>query len=252
MVDAVSYTLKEPDRFKRGKGWKVNLFGMNSDVPKPDLQAFRIDMSADMVLDSHFHIVDQFQIFIAGSGTIGRDKTDVVTAHYADHHTGYGPLIAGPQGMSYLTLRSKTDAGLVKLSTPNVREQLRPTKRRHGVSAPVVLSIPPVMQHLAAPIVETVMEEKPGHDGMTVMVYRLGSGQEIAAPDTAGTGGYFVIIMNGALIHDGETLRPWSLLFVRHDEPAPLLKAGAEGVEVMISVFPVQDEWMQQVGEDAA
>ncbi|MTH61542.1 hypothetical protein [Paracoccus litorisediminis] len=252
MVDTVSYAMKEPDRFKRGNGWKVNLFGKNSDVPKADLQAFRIDMNAGQVLDSHFHIVDQFQIFIAGSGTIGRDSTDIVTAHYADHHTGYGPLVAGPQGMSYLTLRSKTDAGLVKLSTPNVREQLKPTKRRHGVSSPVTLSIPPVMQHRAAPEIETVMEERPDSDGMTVKVYRLGASQEISAPETAGTGGYYIIVMNGALIHDGETLKPWSLLFVRHDEPAPVLRADIEGAEVMVAVFPLQDDWMRQVGEEAA
>ncbi len=252
MVDSVSYAMKEPDRFRRGNGWKVNLFGKNSDMPRPDLQAFRVDMNAGQVLDSHFHIVDQFQIFIAGSGSIGRDRTDVVTAHYADHHTGYGPLVAGPQGMSYLTLRSKTDAGLVKLSTPNVRDQLKPTKRRHGVSAPVTLSIPPVMQHREAPVVETVMEEKPGHDGMTVRVCRLGANQSIAAPDPAGTGGYYVVVMNGALVHDGETLRPWSLLFVRQDEAAPVLKAAGEGVEVMVAVFPVWDDWMAQVGEAVA
>lgn len=248
-MQAVDYRLKEPDRFKRGKGWKVNLFGQNSDVPARDLQAFRVDMSANMQLDSHFHIVDQFQIFIAGSGTIGRDNATMITAHYADHHTGYGPLIAGDQGMSYLTLRSKTDAGLVKLSTPNVREQLKPTKRRHRVSAPVVLSIPPVLQHLEAPIIETVMEEKPGDDGMTVQVIRLGAGMEAAAPATAGTGGYYMTVLNGELHLGADALPPCSLVWVGHDEPAPVLRAGTAGVEVMVSVFPVWDDWMRDLGE---
>ena len=44
---------------------------------------------------------------MGGSGTIGRDDAGMITAHYADHHTRYGPLIAGEQRMSYLTLRSK-------------------------------------------------------------------------------------------------------------------------------------------------
>ena len=248
-MQTVHYAEKEPDRFKRGKGWKVNLFGKNSDVPAKDLQAFRIDMSANMQLDSHFHIVDQFQIFIAGSGTIGRDNAGMITAHYADHHTGYGPLIAGDQGMSYLTLRSKTDAGLVKLSTPNVREQLKPTKRRHRVTAPVVLSIPPVMAHLEAPQVETVMPEKEGDDGMTVKVFRLGAGQRISAPDTAGTGGYYLIVMNGSILHEGAEYEPWSLIWVSHEDAAPMLSAGEGGAEVMASVFPVWDEWMTDLGE---
>lgn len=246
---SVNYAEKEPGRFKRGRGWKVNLFGQNSDVPAKDLQAFRIDMSAHMELESHFHIVDQFQIFMAGSGTIGRDSVRMITAHYADHHTGYGPLIAGPQGMSYLTLRSKTDAGLVKLSTPNIRDLIKPTKRRHRVSSQVTLSIPPVMAHLEEPIVETVMEEKEGDEGMTVKVVRLGAGAEIAAPATEGTGGYYIIVMNGSLLHQGETLEPWSLVWVSHTDVPPMLKAGDSGVEVMVSVFPVWDEWMQNLGE---
>lgn len=248
-MQAVHYAEKETTRFKRGKGWKVNLFGQNSDVPAKDLQAFRIDMSANMQLDSHFHIVDQFQIFMAGSGTIGRDNAAMITAHYADHHTGYGPLIAGSQGMSYLTLRSKTDAGLVKLSTPNVRDLLKPTKRRHRVSSPVVLSIPPVLAHLEEPVTETVMEEKEGDDGMTVKVIRLGAGMETPAPATRGTGGYYIIVMNGALVHQGENYEPWSLIWVSHTDPAPVLKAGDAGVEIMISVFPVWDDWMQALGE---
>jgi len=248
-MQLVNYAEKEPGRFKRGKGWKVNLIGQNSDVPAKDRQAFRIDMSANMQLDSHFHIVDQFQIFMAGSGTIGRDNAAMITAHYADHHTGYGPLIAGPQGMSYLTLRSKTDAGLVKLSTPNVRDQLKPTKRRHRVSAPVTLSIPPVLAHIEGPIVQTVMEEKEGDDGMTVKVIRLGAGQETLAPATEGTGGYYIIVMNGAIILEGDTYEPWSLIWVGEEDTPPILKASDAGTEVMVSVFPIWDEWMRELGE---
>ncbi len=249
-MQMVSYAGKDADRFKRGRGWKVQLMGKYSETPGPELQAFRIDMSAEMVLESHMHVVDQFQIFMAGSGTIGRDNADMITAHYADHHTGYGPLIAGSQGMSYLTLRPKQDAGMVKLSQPDIREHLRPTKRRHRVSTKITLSIPPVMSHLAEPVIETVMEEKPGDDGMTVKIFRLGADMSIPAPDTAGTGGYYVIVMNGSLEFDGQSLPPWSLIFVGHEDAAPLLQAGHEGLEAMVAVFPVRDEWMQHLGED--
>lgn len=249
-MQIVNYKEKEPNRFKRGRGWKVNLFGQNSDVPAKDLQAFRIDMSANMQLDSHFHIVDQFQLFIAGSGTIGRDNTTVITAHYADHHTGYGPLIAGEQGMSYLTLRSKTDAGLVKLSTPNVREQLKPTKRRHRVSSQVVLSIPPVLAHLEQPIIETVMEEKEGDDGMTVKVIRLGTDMKITAPATQGTGGYFLVVMNGSIIFNNKEYEPWSLIWVSQEDTPPVIQADENGAEIAVTVFPLWDEWMYDLGEE--
>ncbi|MEX1216134.1 hypothetical protein [Saccharospirillum sp.] len=47
-MQAVHYAEKEVNQFKRGRGWKVNLFGQNSDVPACDLQAFCIDMSTNM------------------------------------------------------------------------------------------------------------------------------------------------------------------------------------------------------------
>jgi len=158
-------------------------------------------------------------------------------------------LIAGDQGMSYLTLRSKSDAGLVKLSTPNVREQLKPTKRRHRVSSHVVLSIPPVLAHIEAPVVQTVMEEKEGDDGMTVKVIRLGADKETPAPATSNTGGYFIIVMNGSINHAGELYEPWSLLWVGHEETPPILKAATLGAEIMIAIFPRRDEWMNALGE---
>ena len=247
-MQIVSYAEKEPNRFKRGRGWKVNLFGQNSDVPTEDLQAYRIDMSAHMVLDPHLHIVDQFQVFIAGSGKIGPDKAEMVTAHYADHHTAYGPLVAGPQGMSYLTLRPKTDAGMIKVSTPNIRAHLQPTKRRHRTSVPITLSIDPVLRHLEEVVVETIFDEKPGDEGMSAVVYRLGTGMSATGPTSEGTGGYYAVVMNGSLELDGRTLDPWSLVFIAPGEEPVILQAGEKGVEVMITIFPQRDPWMQKLG----
>jgi hypothetical protein len=247
-MQVASYADKVGGRFKRGRGWKVNIFGQNSDVPTEDLQAFRIDMSAHMVLDPHLHIVDQFQVFIDGAGKIGPNRAEIVTAHYADHHTAYGPLVAGPQGMSYLTLRPKTDAGMIKVASPDIRSHLQPTKRRHRTSEPVTLSIEPVMQHLEEVVVESIFEEKPGDDGMGVLVYRLGQGMSVTGPSTEGTGGYYVIVMNGAISVGEGILGPWSLVFVSPGELPPTVVAGDQGAEVMVTIFPARDPWMQALG----
>ncbi|WP_378944337.1 hypothetical protein [Mesorhizobium sp. ANAO-SY3R2] len=246
-MQASSYAENEPKRFRRGQSWKVNLFGKNSDIATPELQAFRIDLNAHQKLDSHFHIVDQFQVFIAGGGSIGRDQVHLVTVHYADHHTGYGPLIASAQGLSYLTLRSKTDAGLVYLTTPNVREKLKPTKRRHRVSEPVTLSIDPVLRNRSEVSVETVIEEQPGDDGMNVKVIRLGPSMTTQAPDPSEAGGQYLIVLNGSLLLDGQTYTPYSLVFVRPTDEAPMLSAGEGGAEIMITQFPREDEWMKSI-----
>lgn len=246
-MQAASYAEKEPERFRRGQSWKINLFGRNSDVATGDPQAFRLDLNAHQKLDSHFHVVDQFQVFIAGSGTIGRDEVRLVTVHYADHHTGYGPLVAGAQGLSYLTLRSKTDAGLVYLTTPGVREKLKPTKRRHRVSEPVALSIDPVLRNRTELGVDTVIAEQPGDDGMNVKVFRLGPSMTARSPEPGEGGGQYLVVLNGSLILDGMAYTPFSVLFVRFDEPAPVLEAGEGGLELMVAQFPRQDDWMESI-----
>ncbi|OBZ97163.1 hypothetical protein ADU59_05710 [Pararhizobium polonicum] len=246
-MQAASYAEKEPARFRRGQSWKINMFGKNSDIAAPDPQAFRLDLNANQKLDSHFHIVDQFQVFIAGSGTIGRDEVRIVTVHYADHHTGYGPLIASELGLSYLTLRSKTDAGLVYLTTPNVREKLKPTKRRHRTSEAVALSTEPVLRNRTEITVDTVIEERPGDDGMNCAVFRLGPNMTVQTPDPSTGGGQYLIVLNGSLAYEGQTYDPFSLLFVHFDEKAPTLTAGEDGVELMVTQFPVEDEWMKSI-----
>ncbi|MDE1996401.1 MAG: hypothetical protein KGI75_28140, partial [Rhizobiaceae bacterium] len=244
-MQAASYSEKEPSRFRRGQSWKINMFGKNSDIATPDPQAFRLDLNAHQKLDSHFHIVDQFQVFIAGSGTIGRDEVRLVTVHYADHHTGYGPLIASAQGLSYLTLRSKTDAGLVYLSTPNVREKLRPTKRRHRVSEPVTISIEPVLRDREEVSVETVIEEQAGDDGMCATMIRLGPSMSAPAPDPKESGGQYLIVLNGSMMLEGQSYGPFSLVFVKSTDDAPTLVAGDDGLEILVTQYPREDDWMR-------
>jgi hypothetical protein len=246
-MQAASYTEKEPSRFRRGQSWKINLFGKNSDIASPDPQAFRIDLNAYQKLDSHLHIVDQFQVFIAGSGTIGRDPVQLVTVHYADHHTGYGPLVASAQGLSYLTLRSKTDAGLVYLNTPNIREKLKPTKRRHRTSPQVTLSIDPVLRNRDSVSIESVIDEEPGDEGMNAKVIRLGPNMTVQSPDPSESGGQYLIVLNGSLQLDGKDYKPYSLVFVRSTDEAPTLVAGEAGLEIMVTQYPREDEWIKSI-----
>ena len=80
-------------------------------------QAFRVDMSPGRVTKAHFHVVDQFQM-----------------------------LVAGERGFACFTLRPQVDTGPVYLDRPDFREQLKPSKKRHHTVTDVVLAIDPVMQ----------------------------------------------------------------------------------------------------------
>lgn len=247
MVQVSNYADKVGSRFRRGQSWKVNLFGANSDVSSPELQAFRLDLNANQVLDAHFHIVDQFQVFIEGTGTIGRDTANPIVVHYADHHTGYGPLAASEQGMTYLTLRSKTDAGLVFLREPKVREKLQPTKRRHRMSKPVVLSTEPVLKNRTEVTVEDALEPREDDEGIAVKLMRMAPGLSAQAPSVENSGGEYLIVLNGSIEFDGATLGKLSLIFVRANEQPPTLTAGPDGAEVMATRFPVESPWMASI-----
>ena len=63
-------------------------------------------------IPTHFHSVEQFQYVVTGSGMIGGRPLEVGVVHYADRFTPYGPLGAGPLGMTYATLRPCHDTGV--------------------------------------------------------------------------------------------------------------------------------------------
>jgi len=107
--------------------WRTDFIGRRGEgVTREEPQAFLIEMSSNEVIVPHFHEVDQFQVFVAGSGSLGRHATaGPLAVHYADHHTGYGPINAGALGFSYFTLRARTDPGAVYLHKPGYRERPR-------------------------------------------------------------------------------------------------------------------------------
>lgn len=247
MVQVSNYAEKVGARFRRGQSWKINLFGANSNVSSPELQAFRLDFNANQTLDAHFHIVDQFQVFVEGDGTIGRDSVGPIVVHYADHHTGYGPLVASPYGMTYFTLRSKTDAGLNFLREPHIREKLQPTKRRHRMSDKIILSNEPLLADRTEIAIEDALQPRDDDEGIAVKVMRLGPNMSAQAPETGASGGEYLIVLNGSIVHDGQTLDKYSLLFVRADEEAPVITAGAGGAEVLVTRYPVESDWMKSI-----
>lgn len=247
MVQVSNYAEKVGARFKRGQSWKINLFGANSDVSSPELQAFRLDFNANQTLDAHFHIVDQFQVFVEGDGTIGRDSVGPIVVHYADHHTAYGPLVASPYGMTCFTLRSKTDAGLNFLREPHIREKLQPTKRRHRMSDKIILSNEPLLADRTEVAIEDALQARDEDEGIAVKVMRLGPNMQARAPEPSESGGEYLLVLNGSIVHEGQALDKYSLLFIRSDEEAPVITAGAGGAEVLVTRYPVESDWMKSI-----
>ncbi|MCW5603105.1 MAG: hypothetical protein KIT18_00945 [Burkholderiales bacterium] len=198
-------------------------------------------MSADETIVSHFHAVDQFQVFVAGSGSLGRHNAQPITMQYVDRYTGYGPIQAGPQGLSYLVLRAQTDSGAVYLNKPGYREKLRPSKKRNRLSGPIVLSTEPVLASRREVAMEPLLEAKDCVDGVAAFMLRLGAGMSVTGPDPSTGSGYYVLVLNGGLEQTGENLPLWSMIFVDSNEPSFEICAGAKGLEALIMQFPRPD-----------
>lgn len=84
---------------------------------------YLVEQSPNWVLPVHFHLQHQYQVVTAGTGTLGRHPVEPLAIHYASPESGYGPLTAGPGGLSYLTLRVESDDGAWYLPESRPRMQ---------------------------------------------------------------------------------------------------------------------------------
>jgi hypothetical protein len=205
------------------------------------LEAFLIDLSPGETIPPHFHEVDQFQIFVAGAATLGRDDVPPLTVHYVDRHTGYGPVVAGPHGSSYFTLHATRDPGAVYRHKPGYQERMKPGKHRHRLAPAIVLSTKPVLQNRGTVACESLFDATQAADGFGAILLRLGAAMKTTVPQPHATGGQFCIVVNGSLEWHGASLPKWSTIAADSADPAPELCAGPQGLEALILQFPQPD-----------
>ena len=74
--------------------WRTQYIGERTHAIGDMPQAFLAEMGPHGKIVPHFHEVDQFQVLISGSGSLGRTAFTAIALHYADHHTAYGPIEA--------------------------------------------------------------------------------------------------------------------------------------------------------------
>lgn len=218
--------------------WSTNFLGTRSTEIRPEPQALLIEMNANETIVPHFHAVDQFQIFVAGSGTLGRNDASPVSVQYVDHHTAYGPLAAGPQGLSYFALRAQTDSGPVYLDAPDTRERLLPTKKRHRLANRLALSTEPVRLDRTSVALEPLLDEADGDDGLAAWLLRLGPDMTTTGPDPRAGAGLSVLVLAGSVEHTGTSYGLWSALAADREEPPLEICAGHQGLEAVLVRFP--------------
>jgi hypothetical protein len=203
----------------------------------PGAQVFLVEQDAHWVTPPHFHLEHQFQVVMAGTGSIGRHAVAPLAVHYAAPETGYGPISAGPDGASYMTLRVAGDTNAWYLHKPGSRERMRAGLKReqhHGMPGAALTA-----QELAA-LCGSMVEDliPPRADGLAAHLVRLGPDVAADLPARHAHGGrYFVLTQGGLSIADAP-VRAVTVAFASADE-APPLRAGAQGAEVLVLQFPL-------------
>jgi hypothetical protein len=192
---------------------------------------YLVDQEPNSSIDVHFHQVDQFQIVVGGSGAMGRHPLAPVTVHYTNAFTGYGPLKSGPDGLQYLTIRSRWDPGLRPL--PEARHELPPAgtyKMRQRTTVPNAPLSVDALGELRAPSVRDLMIEPEG--GAAWMVSLPPRDGELCPADVAKD--RVLVVVSGAMrTSNGGTL---SCHFVPAGEEV-FLAASAIGADILVLQF---------------
>lgn len=206
--------------------------------PAPDErrppQAFLVEQEPGAIVHPHFHYVDQFQVAVAGGGTLGRHPVGPVTVHFAGACTGYGPITPAEAGLQYFTLRASAD-GTGAQFLPASRDRMRPGPRRNLMIGPILPGSDADRAARRATMLESVHEEA---DGLRMLVLRLAPGDHATAPDPAAGGGQSMLVIAGDLRAAGKTLGPLSALFAARDEAPLAVEAGTTGADLLILQYP--------------
>ena len=197
-------------------------------------QGFLVWQPPGSVTPPHFHETNQFQVFVDGSGFMGKHAARPLTIQYANGHTPYGPIKAGDDGVRYFTLRQRWDPGAKYM--PGARALLDKGNQRTRIKADVPLTPSDVRAGLAAPLTNELFA--PEADGMGAWLCRFGAGQDMVMPPAVGTGGQYLVVAEGEAAVAGACYEKWSTLFVMPDEPPPTVMAGGDGLDLLVLQFP--------------
>lgn len=196
---------------------------------------FLVEQPPDSVLASHFHTQNQFQVVMAGAGKLGAHEVRHGSVHYAGAYTGYGPVVAGPEGLSYFTIRAVHETGANFIDS--AREKMVRGPKRHMQGPPFDALPADDLARLTEPRVTHLIAPQP--DRLEACVWYVPPGSCIEAPAPAPSG-QFQFVMSGSLRHADMWLTHWESRYVSANEPAGVLEAGPKGLHVLLLQMPAK------------
>jgi hypothetical protein len=202
--------------------------------------AYLVEQPPGSVIRPHFHSVDQFQVVVHGDGEIGRKHVGPVTLHYADAYTGYGPIEAHSAGIFYFSLRPELDRGAQYLPESKSEQRPVPGGRRHRLAPRVPPASASGLRQAEALSHRILFETE--EDGLGASELRLPPSAHIELPPSRH--GRYILVLSGALMHEGRPLGLWSCLYWAPGLASTTLHAGDGGVQALLMEFPAPRETM--------
>ncbi len=195
---------------------------------------------------SHYHASDQFQVFMDGDGLLGKHPLRPVSIHYTNKFTGYGPLVAGPQGMTYYVFRPRADplGPGQYLHRPEALEKVKSYQgKRRTLTAEVGITDSDALQGLINNTVRTLFEvdaAEPDH-GTIALEVLVAPGKVYSAPDPATGGGQVLLVLQGEISTPTFSGGARSAMVATTDEPAITVTAGPAGAQLLLMQYPQVD-----------
>lgn len=195
-------------------------------------QCFRVENTPHRKLDTHFHETDQFQVITAGSGTLGRHALAPFSVHFARAFTPYGPIVAGADGLAWLSIRARHDDGAQYM--PESRDVLLAVKDREPWQTTEPVDFEQLPQDARLHAIAGLQDDR----GLGAFAVRARPGATLTLPDPAATGGQFLIAVRGGIVQAGSDTQSLATMLVTPEEPAVTVTAGGDGLDALVLNFP--------------
>jgi hypothetical protein len=200
----------------------------------PSPQAIFVDQPPNSTIPMHFHDNAQFQVVVAGSAKFGNHDVKPIAVHYAAHQTVYGPIIAGKDGLVYLTLRPFTEEGAHWW--PGERPDSKRASARLQLTEQGGEAALSELRKLSQAATELVIP--PDDTGLASWIMRVPPGQSAQAPTHVGGGGQFLVVTAGSMVFRDRSHKRMALVWLGPDEQLGQARAGGDGLELVITQFP--------------
>ena len=214
----------------------TTFFRAKPDTPDAPTAALNRYTPQSRVSAAHFHQVDQFQVIMEGSGDFGRHPVKPYCVHFSRAYTPYGPLCADKEtGWGFIVLRSRFDPGAQRF--PQSLDKLKQVPGRRPWQVTKDVDFPVADRGVGVQDIPEIQDDQ----GLFTRTVTMAPGTQMTAPDPSVGDGQYVVVVKGSLLHEGKERAAPAVVFVKRDEPAFEVRAGAQGLQAIILNFPRVD-----------